>query len=152
MVNLKDLQKTRDIQGVYFLYNENKELIYIGQSRNIYVRLLEHIVENKKQFKYFKFLGVLEYDFMELFEIYLIGLYKNSHNLLNKLVLNQDFKNFFMHIPSSIRIKYNYSDFIDTFQKIEFFISDKDNFNCKYEKNKIKVEDDFIKSIFSEES
>lgn len=151
MVNLKDLQKTRDLQGIYFLYNENKELIYIGQSRNIYIRLLEHTVENLKNFKYFKFVCIKDCDFMELFEIYLIGLYKDSNKLLNRLILNQDFKNFFMHIPSSIRIKYDYLDFIDNYKKIEFFISDKNSFNCKYKTNKEIIEDAFLKSILDEE-
>lgn len=127
MVNLKDLQKTREKQGIYFLYNQDKELIYIGQSRNIYIRLLEHIAENKKQFFYFKAIKIDDSDFMELMEIYLIQLYKETHNLLNRLTIKFDFENFFLNVPSSIRLKYNIQDFKILFQEIEPLI-----FNCDY--------------------
>ena len=127
MVNLKYLQKTREKQGIYFLYNQDKELIYIGQSRNIYIRLLEHIAENKKQFDSFKAIKIDDSDFMELMEIYLIQLYKETHNLLNRLTIKFDFENFFLNVPSSIRLKYNIQDFKILFQEIEPLI-----FNCDY--------------------
>ena len=129
MVSLKDLQKTRDHQGIYFLYNKEKELIYIGQSRNIYIRLLEHIAENKKQFECFKAIKFDDSDFMELMEIYLIQLYKESHNLLNRLSIYFDFENFFFHIPSSIRVKYDINKFKNMLEEIECFIFNKELFN-----------------------
>ena len=54
MFTLEELQVARNVDGVYFLYNENKELVYIGKSRNIYLRILEHKFENKKKFSFFK--------------------------------------------------------------------------------------------------
>lgn len=148
MVNLKDLQKTRDKQGIYFLYNQNKELIYIGQSRNIYIRLLEHIAENKKQFDYFKAITIDDSDFMELMEIYLIQLYKESHNLLNRLTIQFDFENFFLNVPSSIRLKYNLNSFIEYHKEIENFINNKLDFNTMFFTNKMK--DDLLKELLNE--
>lgn len=141
MVNLKNLQKTRDIQGIYFLYNENKELIYIGQSRNIYVRLLEHIAENKKHYQYFKAIKIEDSDFMELMEIYLIQLYKESHNLMNRLSVKFDFENFFLHIPSSLRLKYNIDNFKNLFQEIEPLIFNSDYFNDFFTTRKQRFSD-----------
>ena len=148
MVNLKDLQKTRDKQGIYFLYNQDKELIYIGQSRNIYIRLLEHIAENKKQLEYFKAIKIDDSDFMELMEIYLIQLYKETHNLLNKLTIKFDFENFFLNVPSSIRLKYNLNNFIEYHKEIENFISNKLDFNSMFFSNKMK--DDLLMELLNE--
>jgi len=148
MVNLKDLQKTRDKQGIYFLYNQDKELIYIGQSRNIYIRLLEHIAENKKQFEYFKAIKIDDSDFMELMEIYLIQLYKETHNLLNRLTIKFDFENFFLNVPSSIRLKYNLNNFIEYHKEIENFISNKLDFNSMFFSNKMK--DDLLMELLNE--
>lgn len=148
MVNLKDLQKTRDKQGIYFLYNQDKELIYIGQSRNIYIRLLEHIAENKKQFEYFKAIKIDDSDFMELMEIYLIQLYKETHNLLNRLTIKFDFENFFLNVPSSIRLKYNLNNFIEYHKEIENFISNKLDFNSMFFGNKMK--DDLLMELLNE--
>lgn len=148
MVNLKDLQKTREKQGIYFLYNQDKELIYIGQSRNIYIRLLEHIAENKKQFEYFKAIKIDDSDFMELMEIYLIQLYKETHNLLNRLTIKFDFENFFLNVPSSIRLKYNLNNFIEYHKEIENFISNKLDFNSMFFSNKMK--DDLLMELLNE--
>lgn len=148
MVNLKDLQKTRDKQGIYFLYNQDKELIYIGQSRNIYIRLLEHIAENKKQFDSFKAIKIDDSDFMELMEIYLIQLYKETHNLLNRLTIKFDFENFFLNVPSSIRLKYNLNNFIEYHKEIENFISNKLDFNSMFFSNKMK--DDLLMELLNE--
>ena len=47
--NLKTLQKVKRDSGIYALFNKD-ELVYIGQSSNLYLRVLEHIVEGKKDF------------------------------------------------------------------------------------------------------
>ena len=47
--------------GVYFLYNKNKEIIYIGKSNNIYNRIKTHIRLNYKNFKNF----FCSFDFLE---------------------------------------------------------------------------------------
>ena len=66
--------------GVYFLFDKNKNLMYIGESSNIYYRLLEHF--DKPYFKYFRYsFGVYmgNYHFQK-YERYLIYLNKPKYN------------------------------------------------------------------------
>ena len=76
MFTLDDLQVARGLTGVYFLYNKDKQLVYIGKSVDVYVRILEHRFEQKKDFHFFKVAGVKKLAFAELLEIYLIEKYK----------------------------------------------------------------------------
>ena len=46
LFNLSDIQKFRNIQGMYILGYENN-VIYIGKSKNIYTRILEHYFNGK---------------------------------------------------------------------------------------------------------
>jgi hypothetical protein len=48
-MDLKQLQRFRNHRGIYCLYNDN-EIVYIGSSENLYVRVLEHVAEKAKDF------------------------------------------------------------------------------------------------------
>lgn len=128
-IKLKDFQCTRNKQGVYFLYRENGDLCYIGQSTNIYLRILEHIAESSKEFSFFRFIQIEDNDFMELFEVYLISSYCGIFKLYNKLVLCDEFEYFLMYLPSSIRKKYIYEDFVNMENEISADVFRRSEYN-----------------------
>jgi len=55
---LEELQSVRSMEGIYAL-TDNDKIIYIGYSRNLYIRSLEHSFEDKKQFNNISFLDGL---------------------------------------------------------------------------------------------
>ena len=98
-IELQELQCLRKKQGVYFLYNENKELVYIGESGNMYQRIMEHIIEGKKKFSFFKAVQFKNLLTSQFAEVYLISVLKPIYN---KLVV-KDFKPFFQLIPTACK-------------------------------------------------
>ena len=74
--------------GVYFLY-KNDDLVYIGQSINIFNRLYSH-VENGKDFDFYSFVKCDTQKEAETFERYLINKYKP---ILNKRIWSKDIEN-----------------------------------------------------------
>jgi excinuclease UvrABC nuclease subunit len=48
-VKMEDIQGYRNEQGIYVL-TEKDSIVYIGYSSNVYTRILEHLVEDKKAF------------------------------------------------------------------------------------------------------
>lgn len=95
-INLEELQCLRKKQGVYFLYNESKQLVYIGESGNMYVRLLEHIVESKKIFSYFKAVEIDNKTSCQLMEIKLISELQPSYNQL----IIKDYESYYHSLPT----------------------------------------------------
>lgn len=124
-ISLNDLQSVRGINGVYFLYEDN-EIVYIGRSGNIYTRLLEHIVEDKKKFSNFKAIKIAETG-SEILEVFLISKLKPKYN---NLVVN-DMETWTRTLPKIAEMQANKdlqdagfirSDFIDN-QAISFIKS-----------------------------
>tara|TARA_R110002020_G_C15834681_1_gene734572 strand:- start:64 stop:549 length:486 start_codon:yes stop_codon:yes gene_type:complete len=93
------------LKGCYFLYNEKKEIIYIGKSTNcIRGRLISHLFTEcstyldysyrhrhnlkQKESIYFSYV-IIDNDFIHLVEPYLINKYKPVYNSQ----FNSDFKN-----------------------------------------------------------
>jgi len=73
------LHSLNDVIGVYFLYNDDKELIYIGKSKNLSSRLPQTI--KGKRVGFFRFIILNSMADMHVLEPYLIA----HHNpLLNK--------------------------------------------------------------------
>ena len=74
------LQFIRNIGGVYFLYNLD-ELVYIGYSKNIYIRILEHFYNNKgfDSFSYYELKNYSANE-MKLVENVLIAHYSTELN------------------------------------------------------------------------
>jgi len=113
MNNLEALNRFRGQKGIYFLIDENKEPAYIGYSSNIYIRLLEHAVENKKKFKTIKsydFTGVSDKEIL-IIEMYLICHFKPKYN---KVVFD-NFNYWFWSLPDKYTM---------TIEEIEDLISD----------------------------
>lgn len=84
-IDIKKIKNARGMAGIYFLF-ENENLVYIGQSSDVYVRLLEHLAENEKKFTSFELCGVnknQQDEFLfQLFELCSISVYKPKYNKL----------------------------------------------------------------------
>lgn len=98
-MTLQELQKIKREQGIYALIKDC-EIVYIGQSKNVYTRVLEHIVDGKKEFDEISFLCTSETLLLEIVEIFAIAQVKPKYN---KLVA--DFENFYYLLPHSIKSK-----------------------------------------------
>ena len=96
-MELEKLQRYRNKEGVYTLFN-NEEIVYIGYSRNVYVRILEHIVDSKKIFNRimsFSSSHLSEEDAL-IMEMLLICKYSPEYNI----VKFSSFKMWFNSLPS----------------------------------------------------
>ncbi len=87
-----DFSKIRNLPeqcGVYYLYNTNKELIYIGKSKNVYRRVMTHL-RNEKTNKALNMRSqIADVDF-ELTGSELIALLKESNEIKqNKPIFNK---------------------------------------------------------------
>ncbi len=79
-LNLAKIKNLPEKCGVYYFYNAEKELIYIGKSKNIYTRVLSHL-RNDKTNKGLNMRGeIADIDF-ELTGCELIALLKESHEI-----------------------------------------------------------------------
>lgn len=147
MFSLKNLRDVRLSRGIYALV-QDKELVYIGRSYNIYERILEHSFEDKKEFnRVFALVHsqnkgddrVKKADTEELQEVALISLMKPKYN---KLVI-ENIREWFYTLPSSI--------FTNGYKSIQIAkIKDLENYNrfildTEYLKNIIN---DFIVTDF----
>jgi len=94
---INDIQHLRNLSGVYMLYDGN-ELVYIGVSRNVYQRILEHCTENKKIFSSIKAITNSNYLLVELLEVLLISKNKTRYNKLRV----DNFFSFYNSIPSTL--------------------------------------------------
>jgi len=95
--SIQDLRKA----GIYLLY-KNNALVYIGISKNVYVRILEHSFEDKKDFDSIEVINTKEdanYTITEIMEIFLINHYRPQYN---KLVVDDMFT-FFNSLPSIVK-------------------------------------------------
>jgi excinuclease UvrABC nuclease subunit len=103
LMDLENLQDVKRENGIYFLFKGEK-IVYIGHSINVYTRILEHIIENKKTFDYIK--AVYNSDILktEILEVILISEVRPKYN---KLVVN-DSRLYFYSLPNSVSKKYNY--------------------------------------------
>ncbi len=93
---IETLEKLEYLIGLYFLYNENKELIYIGKSKNLGSRILTSTKERKAF--YLKYKETHTKSDANILELYYIAKYKPSLNSDSKenddttLNLNYSFK------------------------------------------------------------
>lgn len=102
--NLKTLQKAKRDSGIYALFNKD-ELVYIGQSSNLYLRVLEHIVEGKKDFDGIKCAYNNKLLDIQVMETILISKLKPK---LNKLIVDIDF--YFKILPLETKKQLSCSD------------------------------------------
>lgn len=75
---LEDLQKYDKVPGIYFLYDKNKKLIYIGKSYNLRIRVEQSIMD-KKAF-YYKLLATENSCEANILEPYYIAIYSPELN------------------------------------------------------------------------
>lgn len=90
------------VHGLYFLYNENKELIYIGKSKNLSERIPASVKERKAHYLKYKLTNTMSDT--NILELYYIAKFKPA--------LNRDSKEI---DDTSIEINYSFkeeSDFI----------------------------------------
>jgi len=79
-LKIAKIQNLPEKCGVYYFYNQEKDLIYIGKSKNIYTRVLSHL-RNDKTNKGLNMRGeIADVDF-ELTGCELIALLKESHEI-----------------------------------------------------------------------
>jgi len=96
-MELKDLQHISRKNGLYLLIKDGK-IVYIGQSGNIYTRILEHLTEKKK---YFDLVIPIYNENKTLTEIVEVGLIDMMKPTYNKLVIDR--KVFFMTLPYIVK-------------------------------------------------
>ena len=115
--NLAKMQDIRGVAGIYFLYNTD-ELIYVGSSSDIYTRILEHKVEDKKIFTNFNASTVIKKDgyefYIQLLELCIISILKPKEN---KLVI-QDLWSWYTSLPIDFK-KHIESYFFNDYKSLE---------------------------------
>jgi len=106
-MELDNLQKIKRENGLYFLC-KGEDIVYVGHSTNVYTRILEHIVEDKKTFDNVR--SVYHEDILrsEIVEVMLISKLRPKYN---KLIVPET-KLFFYSIPNSISKLYDYEKLI----------------------------------------
>lgn len=83
----EELNKIPNTSGVYFIYNKNKELLYVGESVNLNIRIKEHFSGRTNtwdiyhNFKYIKYIEIVDITLLSIYETYYINLYKPKLNL-----------------------------------------------------------------------
>ena len=75
----KKLQKYRSVQGIYALI-QNSKIVYIGYSKNVYIRSLEHIADGKIVFNDLKCMPYVNREEGLIYEMALISIAKPIHN------------------------------------------------------------------------
>jgi len=114
---IQDLRKA----GLYFLY-KNDVLVYIGVSKNIYVRVLEHCFDNTKDFDSIKAISTKDNanrTVTEIMEVFLISNYKPKYNKL----IASDIFTYFNTLPSSIKSiigKDNFNEAIELSKVLQY--------------------------------
>jgi len=143
---IKILDKLKNITGIYYLYNQNNEIIYIGKSKNIRNRVNQHLSGSTN--KSIKIQSEITSVFQESTGNELIALLKEAEEILihkpkfNKLI-KKDIKKFGIELCENIeknkflRISHynNESNFIETFSSLKNankkFIRIMENFGIK---------------------
>lgn len=99
LFNIEDMQVCRKKSGIYFLFNDKEEIVYIGKSGNVYTRILEHIVGEEKDFKRFNFVEIKNETLYEILEVLLISITIPKYN---KLIVN-NYKEWLFTLPTIAR-------------------------------------------------
>lgn len=109
------LQHIKRESGIYAL-KKHKEIVYVGQSNNVYTRILEHIVDKNKDFDEISVAYNEDILKVQTMEVVVIGILKPKYN---KLVIDSEL--FLKVIPYEIKKQLNIKDdneFIEFAKKI----------------------------------
>lgn len=82
--SLKKIKVSTNTRGVYFLYDQ-KELVYIGQSKHMIHRIYDHINQKTKQFDSYKLINVSKKDNLTMIEDFYIRKHKPKYNKANAI-------------------------------------------------------------------
>jgi len=69
-----------DFSGVYILFNKDYEVVYVGQSRSIYMRVYRGHKKSNKTWEYAKAVHITDYAEMVEFEAWCISKYNPKYN------------------------------------------------------------------------
>ncbi len=78
---LESLQSIKRCNGIYAL-KKDSEIVYIGRSSNIYLRILEHIVDGVKDFDSISKVYFDDITVSEIIETFIIDMLKPEYNEL----------------------------------------------------------------------
>lgn len=81
---LYKMEKSSNKFGCYFLYNENKEVVYVGLSVNLPRRSLESLSDRKNYIHYIAYLKTKTKSDMPIIESYFISKLKPTYNTTGK--------------------------------------------------------------------
>ena len=82
-----ELEKIPNTTGIYFMYNENKELMYIGKTIHLNSRVADHLTGRTHtsdichNFNYIKYIEIDNEELLDDYETYYINLYKPKLNV-----------------------------------------------------------------------
>ena len=99
-------------KGIYFLFNENKELIYIGKSKDLFKRILGSARERKAT--YCKYIEVKTFTDLHFLEVFFINKYKPC---LNEEFKENDSLTFLINIGDYENYKSNFIMVYENFQR-----------------------------------
>jgi hypothetical protein len=82
-INKNDIEKISNKKGVYYLYNKDEKLIYIGKSKNVKSRIKQHLASSRFKAEIFKISYFIVETSVEIdiYETYLIDKFKPIHNV-----------------------------------------------------------------------
>lgn len=106
-----DLESILDKSGLYFLYDSQKRLSYIGRSKNLKNRVLTSISDRNFEGDRIEF---IKFMFTTLDDSYILEPYYIS---LNKPLLNKEMKS--KKLPTTLKIEHNYT--YTEFIKINYY-------------------------------
>ena len=101
---LSNLQHIKRESGIYVLKKDN-QIVYVGQSINVYTRILEHIVEKSKDFDEINAIYNDNILNVQTMEVIIIGILKPKYN---KLIIDEQL--FLKVLPQDIKQKLGITD------------------------------------------
>jgi len=104
----KDLKNLPTKEGVYFLYNKERELFYIGISQNLKSRLSSHYSYFKNRLKYFMLLSIASFPkTIEQMEWLLLSIFRpKSNNHLPYRYYSDEYYKIYLKVKQKIQAQF----------------------------------------------
>lgn len=86
-INKNEINKIPNSMGIYFMYNQDKDLMYIGKSIHLNSRVADHLAGRTHtddichNFKYIKYIEIDNEELLDDYETYYINIYKPKLNV-----------------------------------------------------------------------
>jgi len=68
------------LKGVYFL-SDGQRVVYVGRSKDIFRRIVNHMLERRKYFSAFKYFVIADEFYRDLTEVYYINTLRPKYNI-----------------------------------------------------------------------